>query len=229
MTDAFVLGGVRTPVGRYGGSLSHIRTDDLLGQTMVAACEKLGVPLERIEDITAGCVNTAHEGMGDVARWGALAAGFPDSVPAVTINRFCASSLTGAIAIAHAIRCDELGVGIAGGVESMSRSGWAQMKGDAPFSPRGPVLLLDTMWAGAGGPPNPTLLAQNAYVEMIKTAQNVADRYGLTREEIDAFALRSHHRASAARDSGRLALEIHPVEISGTKHQPAKTFEHDED
>jgi acetyl-CoA acetyltransferase family protein len=228
MTDAFILGGVRTPVARYGGSLSHFRTDDLLGTTMVAACEHLGVPLEKIEDITAGCVDVAHEGMGDIARWGALAAGFPDSVPAVTINRFCASSLTGAINIAHAIRSDELDVGLAAGVESMSRSGWAQMKGDAAFSPRGPILLLDTMWAGAGGPPNPTLLARNAYVEMIKTAQNVADRYELTREEIDAFALRSHHRAAAARDSGRLALEIHPVEIPGTKHEPGRLFEHDE-
>jgi acetyl-CoA acetyltransferase len=135
MTDAYILGGVRTPVGRYGGSLSHIRTDDLLGQTMVGACEKVGVPLEKIEDIAAGCVNVAHEGMGDVARWGALAAGFPDSVPAVTLNRFCASSLTGAISVAHAIRSDELGIGLAAGVESMSRSGWANMKGDAPFSP----------------------------------------------------------------------------------------------
>jgi acetyl-CoA acetyltransferase family protein len=228
MTDAFILGGVRTPVGRYGGSLSHLRTDDLLGRTMIAACERVGVPLDHIEDITAGCVNTAHEGMGDVARWGALAAGFPDSVPAVTINRFCASSLTGAIAIAHAIRCDELGVGLAGGVESMSRSGWAQMKGDAPFSPRGPVLLLDTMWAGAGGPPNPVLLARNAYVEMIKTAQNVADRYELSREEIDAFALRSHQHAAAARDSGRLAAEIHPIEVPGTRKEPSRVFEHDE-
>jgi acetyl-CoA acetyltransferase family protein len=228
MTDAFILGGVRTPVGRYGGSLSHLRTDDLLGRTMIAACERVGVPLDHIEEITAGCVNTAHEGMGDVARWGALAAGFPDSVPAVTINRFCASSLTGAIAIAHAIRCDELGVGIAGGVESMSRSGWAQMKGDAPFSPRGPVLLLDTMWAGAGGPPNPVLLARNAYVEMIKTAQNVADRYELSREEIDAFALRSHQHAAAARDSGRLAAEIHPIEVPGTRKEPSRVFEHDE-
>src|SRR6202041_3649046 len=108
------------------------------------------------------------------------------------------------INIAHAIKAGDLGVGIACGVESMSRSGWAYMKGDAPFSPRGPVLLLDTMWAGAGGPPNPVLLARNAYVDMIKTAQNVADRYQLSREEIDAFALRSHHRAAAARDSGRL-------------------------
>ena len=228
MSEAFVLGGVRTPFGRYGGALSHVRTDDLLGRTMVAACERVGVPLERIEDITGGCVNTAHEGMGDIARWGALAAGFPDSVPAVTVNRFCASSLTGAINIAHAIRADELEVGLAAGVESMSRSGWAQIKGDAPFSPRGPILLLDTMWAGAGGPPNPVLLARDAYVEMIKTAQNVADRYKLTREEIDAFALRSHQHAAAARDSGRLALEIHPVEIPATRKEPAWTFEHDE-
>jgi acetyl-CoA acetyltransferase family protein len=228
MTDALVLGGVRTPVGRYGGSLSHIRTDDLLGQTMVAACERVGVPLDRIEDIAAGCVNVAHEGMGDIARWAALAAGFPDSVPAVTVNRFCVSSLTCAIQIAHAIRSDELGVGLAGGVESMSRSGWALMKGDAPFMPRGPVLMLDTMWAGAGGPPNPVLLASDAYIDMMRTAQNVADRYGLSREEIDAFALRSHEHAVAARDSGRLALEIRPVEIPASRKLPGRTFEHDE-
>jgi acetyl-CoA acetyltransferase family protein len=228
VTDAFILAGVRTPIGRYGGALSHIRTDDLLGQTMVWACEKAGVELDRIEDIAAGCVNPAHEGMGDIARWGALAAGFPDSVPAATVNRFCASSVTCTIQIAHAIRAGELGVGLAGGVESMSRSGWAYMKGDAPFSPRGPVFMLDTMWAGAGGPPNPTLLARDAYIEMIRTAQNVADLYELTREEIDAFALRSHTKAAAARDSGRFALEIHPVEILGSRKQPGWTFEHDE-
>jgi acetyl-CoA acetyltransferase family protein len=228
MTDAFVLGGVRTPVGKYGGSLAHLRTDDLLGRTMVAACERVGVPLERVEDIVAGCVNPAHEGMGDIARWAALAAGFPDSVPAITVNRFCASSLSGAISTAHAIRSDEMSVGLAGGVESMSRSGWAFMKGDAPFMPRGPIFMLDTMWAGAGGPPNPALLARDAYIEMMQTAQNVADQYGLTREEIDAFALRSHGHAAAARDSGRLALEIHPVEIPASRKQPGRTFEHDE-
>jgi len=228
VSDAFVLGGVRTPVGRYGGSLSHIRTDDLLGRTMVAACERVGVPLDRVEDIVAGCVNPAHEGMGDIARWAALAAGFPDSVPAITVNRFCASSLSGAISIAHAIRSDELSVGLAAGVESMSRSGWALMKGEAPFMPRGPVFMLDTMWAGAGGPPNPALLARNAYIEMMQTAQNVADRYSLSREEIDAFALRSHQHAAAARDNGRLAKEIWPVEIPATRREPARVFEHDE-
>jgi acetyl-CoA acetyltransferase family protein len=228
MNDAFVLGGIRTPVGRYGGSLSHIRTDDLLGQTMVSACERVGVPLERVEDIVAGCVNPAHEGMGDIARWAALAAGFPDSVPAITVNRFCASSLSAAISIAHAIRSDELSLGLAAGVESMSRSGWAYMKGEEPFMPRGPIFMLDTMWAGAGGPPNPILLARDAYVEMMKTAQTVADRYELSREEIDAFALRSHQHATAARDSGRLAEEIKPVEIPATRRVPARTFEHDE-
>jgi acetyl-CoA acetyltransferase family protein len=195
---------------------------------MVWACERVGVPLDRIEDIAAGCVNPAHEGMGDIARWSALAAGFPDSVPAATVNRFCASSLTCAIQIAHAIRSDELGVGLAAGVESMSRSGWAFMKGEAPFMPRGPIFMLDTMWAGAGGPPNPALLARNAYIEMMQTAQNVADQYGLSREEIDAFALRSHTKAAAARDNGRLAKEIHPVEIPATRRQPAQVFEHDE-
>src|SRR3954454_13263975 len=228
MTDAIVLGGVRTPVGRYGGSVSHIPTDDLLGSTIAAPSERVGVPLERVEDIVAGCVNPAHEGMGDIARWGALAAGFPDSVPAITVNRFCASSLSAAINVTHAIRSDELTVGVAGGVESMSRSGWAYMKGEAPFMPRGPVFMLDTMWAGAGGPPNPGLLGEGAYVEMIKTAQNVADRYELTREEIDAFALRSHERAAAARASGRFAKEIWPVEIPGDRKNPARTFEHDE-
>ena len=102
------------------------------------------------------------------------------------------------------------------------------MKGDAPFSPRGPVFLLDTMWAGAGGPPNPTLLAHNAHISMIETAQNVADRYGLTRTEIDEFALRSQRPAAAARNSGRLAKEIMPVTIPATKTTPARTFEHDE-
>lgn len=94
--------------------------------------------------------------------------------------------------------------------------------------PRGPILLLDTMWAGAGGPPNPNLLARDAYIDMMRTAQNVADQYSLSREEIDAFALRSHQHAAAARDSGRLAKEIHPVEIPGTRKEPARVFEHDE-
>src|SRR6202007_811426 len=143
---------------------------------MKGACDRLGVPLGAVEDIVAGCVNPAHEGMGDVARWAALAAGFPDSAAGVTINRFCGSSVSATINVAHAIKAGDLGVGIAGGVESMSRSGWAYMKGDAPFSPRGPVILVDTMWAGAGGPPNPILLARKAYISMIETAQNVADR-----------------------------------------------------
>jgi 3-oxo-5,6-didehydrosuberyl-CoA/3-oxoadipyl-CoA thiolase len=196
--------------------------------TMKGACERVGVGVDQVEDIVAGCVNPAHEGIGDVARWAALAVGFPDSVAGATINRFCASSLSATINVAHAIKAGDLGVGIACGVESMSRSGWAYMKGDAPFAPRGPVFLLDTMWAGAGGPPNPTLLARNAYISMIETAQNAADRYGLTREEIDALALRSQQHARAARDSGRLAKEIMPVQIPATRKTPARTFEHDE-
>jgi acetyl-CoA acetyltransferase len=105
-------------------------------------------------------------------------------VPAYTVNRFCASSLTATINIANSIAVDELSLGIAAGVESMSRSGWALMKGDAPFMPRGPVFMLDTMWAGAGGPPNPRLLAREAYMEMIQTAQKLATKYEIPREEI---------------------------------------------
>ena len=228
VTEAYVLGGVRTPFTRYGGSLSHIRLDDLLGIVMTGACERVGIERDQVEDIVAGCVNPAHEGMGDLARWAALAAGFPDSVAGATINRFCASSLSATVMLSHAIMAGDLGVGIACGAESMSRSGWAYMKGDAPFAPKGPVILLDTMWAGAGGPPNPKLLARNAYIGMIETAQNVADRYGLTREEIDAFCLRSQQHAKRARDSGRLAKEILPVPIAATKKTPARLVEHDE-
>jgi acetyl-CoA acetyltransferase family protein len=226
--DTLILGGARTPIGRYGGSLSHIRTDDLLGLAMTHACERSGVPLDQVQEIAAGCVNVAHEGMGDVARWAALAAGFPAHVPAYTVNRFCASSLTATINIAHAIAAGEISLGMAAGVESMSRSGWALMKGDAAFMPRGPVFMLDTMWAGAGGPPNPALLARDAYVEMIKTAQNLATRYGITREEIDAFALRSHRHATAARDRGRFGKEIFPVEVPAGRKGQKRTFEHDE-
>jgi 3-oxo-5,6-didehydrosuberyl-CoA/3-oxoadipyl-CoA thiolase len=222
------MGGVRTPFTRYGGSLSHLRLDDLLGKVMNGACERVGIAREQIEDVIAGCVNPAHEGMGDLARWAALAAGFPDSVAGATINRFCASSLSATIMITHAIKAGDLGVGMACGAESMSRSGWAYMKGDAPFAPRGPVMLLDTMWAGAGGPPNPKLLTRNAYISMIETAQNVADRYHLTREEIDAFCLRSQLHARRARDSGRLAREVLPIEIAATKKQPSRMIEHDE-
>ena len=228
MAEAYVLGGVRTPFAKYGGTLSHFRTDELLGMTMRGACERLGIAPAAIEDIAAGCVNAAHEGMGDIGRWAALAAGFPDTVAAATINRFCGSSLSAAVNISHAIKAGDLGVGIASGVESMSRSGWALMKGDAPFAPRGPVFLLDTMWAGAGGPPNPKLLARNAYISMIETAQNVADRYYLSRDEIDEFALRSQRRAKAARDSGRLGKEIMPVAIPATKTTPERLADHDE-
>ncbi|OBH14184.1 thiolase family protein [Mycobacterium sp. E1747] len=228
MTEAYVLGGVRTPFTRYGGTLSGIRADDLLGMTMKGACDRLGVPLDAVEDIVAGCVNPAHEGMGDIARWAALAAGFPDTAAGATVNRFCGSSLSAAVTISHAIKAGDLGLGIACGVESMSRSGWALMKGEAAFSPRGPVVMLDTMWSGAGGPPNAVLLARNAYISMIETAQNVADRYSLNREEIDAFALRSQRRAKAARDRGRLAKEIMPVMIPATKKAPSRLAEHDE-
>src|ERR1700712_2164048 len=104
MPDAFILGGVRTPFARYGSTPSHIRTDDLLGMTMKGACERVRVELGAIEDIVAGCVNPAHEGMGDVGRWAALAAGFPDSVAGATINRYCGSLMRATANVSHAIK-----------------------------------------------------------------------------------------------------------------------------
>jgi len=136
--------------------------------------------------------------------------------------------LTATIGLAHAIGTGEISLGLAAGVESMSRSGWALMKGDAAFMPRGPVFMLDTMWAGAGGPPNPVLLARDAYIEMIKTAQNLATQYGLAREDIDAFALRSHRKAAAARDSGRFAKEIFAVAAPAGRKGETRSFDRDE-
>jgi acetyl-CoA acetyltransferase len=149
-----------TPFARYGSSLSHLRLHDLLGMVMKGACERVGVPWGKSKT-SLRAASPRPRGDGDVARWAALAAGFPDSVAGVTINRFCESSLSAAVNISHAIKAGDLGIGIACGVESMSRSRWALIKADAPFSPRGPVFMLDTMWAGAGGPPNPALLARN--------------------------------------------------------------------
>ena len=145
ISHAVVLGGARTPIGRYGGALSRIRTDDLLAFAMRAAVDRVGVNVDAVEEIAAGVVNVAHEGLGDIARWAALAGGFPDHVPAYTVNRFCASSLTAATNLANSIVVGEFDLALAAGVESMSRSGWAWMKSEDAFAPRGPQFLLDTM------------------------------------------------------------------------------------
>jgi acetyl-CoA acetyltransferase len=136
--DPVILTGARTPIGRYGGPLAHIRTDDLLGLAMRAACERAAVEPEQVRQIAAGCVNVAHEGMGDIARWGELAAGFPDDVPAYTVNRFCASSLTATIKVAHAVGAGDFSLAIGAGVESLSRSGFDEGRG-AVLAARGGV------------------------------------------------------------------------------------------
>ena len=173
--------------------------------TMVAACERVGVPLDRIEDIVAGCVNPAHEGMGDIARWAALAAGFPDSVPAITVNRFCASSLSGAISIAHAIRSDELSVGLAAGVESMSRSGWALMKGDAPFMPRGPGVHARHDVGRRGRPAQP----------------RAAGPQRLHRDDADG-AERGRPLRAHARGDRRLRAALSPARGRGARLGPSR-------
>ena len=143
MTEAYVLGGVRTPFTRYGGTLSGIRADDLLGMTMKGACDRLGVPLDEWKT-SGGLREPCSRGHGRRRPVGSVGSGFPDTAAGATVNRFCGSSLSAAVTISHAIKAGDLGLGIACGVESMSRSGWALMKGDAAFSPQDPVLTCST-------------------------------------------------------------------------------------
>src|SRR5215472_7984981 len=165
--------------------------------------------------------------MGDIARWAALAAGFPDSVPAITVNRFCASL--------YQPRSRSHTRSAATSCQSGSPRGSNPCRARVGTDEGRSAVLPTRSGVDARHdvgrrrcPPHPALLARNAYIEMMQTAQRVADLYGLTREGIDAFALRSHQRAAAARDSGRLAAEIHPIEIPASRNQPARTFEHDE-
>ena len=219
MTDAFVLGGVRTPVGRYGGSLSHIRTDDLLGQTMVWACERVGRPPRPDRGHRRRLRQPGARGDGRHRALGGAGRGLPGLGPGdhrqpllrLVADRARSRSRTRSAATSWPSASPR-------GVESMSRSGWALHEGRrAVHAARARASCSTRCGPAPAGRRTPTLLARDAYIEMMQTAQNVADRYELTREEIDAFALRSHQHAAAARDSGRLAKEIHPVEIAATR------------
>ena len=195
---------------------------------MKGACERVGMPLDQVEDIVAGCVNPAHEGMGDVARWAALAAGFPDSVAGATINRFCGSSLSATINIAHAIKAGDLGVGIACWVESMSRSGWALMKGDARLQPARPGIHARHHVGRCGRPTEPDSVGSQ---RLHRDDRNRAEgrrplRVDPRRDRRVRVAL-SATRQGGPR-SGRLAKEIMPVTIPGTRKTPERLFEHDE-
>ncbi|HEX8997843.1 MAG TPA: acetyl-CoA C-acyltransferase [Ktedonobacterales bacterium] len=216
--EAVILSAVRTPFGRYGGALSSVRPDDLAALAIGEAVRRAGIDRERIEadleDVVLGCANQAGEDNRDVARMSLLLAGLPIHIGGQTVNRLCGSGLQAIIAAASAIKVGEGQVFVAGGVESMTRAPFVLGKAESAYA-RGPQTLQDTTlgWRFI----NPKLAAMHHPYSMGETAENVAERYHLSREEQDAFALMSHQRAVAAMDAGRLAEEIAPVQVAGKR------------
>jgi 3-oxoadipyl-CoA thiolase len=211
VAEAFVVDAIRTPMGAYRGALSTMRPDDLAAHTIRAAVERSGVDPEGITDVYFGAANQAGEDNRDVARMAALLAGLPSTVPGATVNRLCASGLEAINAAARAVKLGEGDLYLAGGVESMSRAPWVVEKPERGL-PRGAQTMHDTTlgWRMV----NQRMAELGVSTEsMGETGENVAERYGVSREDQDAFALRSHRRALAAVEAGLLAEEIVPVEV----------------
>ena len=216
MTRAVVLSAVRTPVGRYGGGLSGTRPDDLAAIAIRAAVDRAGVPVEQIEDVWLGCANQAGEDNRNVARMAVLLAGLPESIGGVTVNRLCASGLSAIVGAAHAVIAGDGDLFVAGGVESMSRAPLVTAKPDAAF-PRGDRVMYDTTLGWRF--PNPRLEALFPLEPMGETGENVAERWSVSREEQDAFALRSQQRWAAAAEAGRFDDELVAVgEVTRDEH-----------
>ena len=205
MARAVILSAVRTPIGRYGGALSGVRPDDLAATAIGAAVERAGVPAGEIEDVWLGCANQAGEDNRNVARMAVLLAGLPESVAGVTVNRLCASGLAAIVGACHAVAAGDGDLFVAGGVESMSRAPLAMAKPDKAF-PRGNQVVYDTVLGWRF--PNPRLEEMFPLESMGETGENVAERYGVSREDQDAFALESHRRWAAAHEAGRFADEL---------------------
>jgi 3-oxoadipyl-CoA thiolase len=208
VSRAVILSAVRTPVGRYGGALSGVRPDDLAALAVAAAVERAGVEAAEIEDVYLGCANQAGEDNRNVARMAALLAGLPESVPGVTVNRLCASGLSAIVSACHAIAAGEGDLFVAGGVESMSRAPLVSAKPDRAF-PRGNRTEWDTTLGWRF--PNPRMEAMFPLESMGETGENVAERWGVSREEQDAFGLESQRRWAAADAEVRFADELVPV------------------
>jgi 3-oxoadipyl-CoA thiolase len=221
MARAVVLSAVRTPIGRYGGALSGVRPDDLAGIAIAAAVERAGVDGGAIDDVYFGCANQAGEDNRNVARMGALLAGLPDSVAGVTLNRLCASGLSAVVSASHAVLAGDADVVVAGGVESMSRAPLAMAKPETAF-PRGNQTVWDTTLGWRF--PNPRLEELFPLESMGETGENVAERFGVSREDQDAFALRSQERWAAANAAGRFDDELVPVgEVAVDEHPRPET------
>ena len=208
MSRAVVLSAVRTPIGRYGGALSGVRPDDLAALAVAAAVERAGVEPTAIDDVYLGCANQAGEDNRNVARMAVLLAGLPESVAGVTLNRLCASGLSAVVSASHAIVAGDAEIAVAGGVESMSRAPLVMAKPDAAF-PRGNQTVWDSTLGWRF--PNPKLVELFPPESMGETGENVAERWGVSREDQDAFALESQRRWAAADGAGRFADELVPV------------------
>ena len=219
MPDAVIVATARTPMGRYGGQLKDVRPDDLAAIAITEAVRRAGVNPADVDDVILGCANQAGEDNRNVARMALLLAGFPVEVPGQTVNRLCGSGMQATIAAAREIQAGAAEVIVAGGVESMTRAPWVMAKPDGPF-PRGPQTAFDTAigWRLV----NPKMAEMYGTLQMGETAERVAQKYEISREDQDAFALRSHQRAIAAQGSGRLSEEIVPLEVPQRKGAPVR-------
>jgi 3-oxoadipyl-CoA thiolase len=226
MAEALIIDALRTPMGGYRGGLSGIRPDDLAAHVIGAAVERTGVDPTRIDDVYMGAANQSGEDNRDVARMGVLLAGLPVEVPGVTVNRLCASGLEAINQASRALRLGEGGLYLAGGVESMSRAPWVLPKPESGL-PRGEQTLYDTTlgWRLI----NPRMAERHSTESMGETGENVAEKYGISRDQQDRFALQSHQRAVAARDEGRFDEQIVPIEVPPkTRRDEPRTMAVDE-
>jgi acetyl-CoA acyltransferase len=216
MPEAWIVEAVRSPIGKHGGALSSVRPDDLLAHVLSALMERSGVPKEEVEDVYAGCANQAGEDNRNVARMALLLAGFPVEVAGCTVNRLCGSGLEAVAQAARAIWAGEGQVYVGGGVESMSRAPYAVPKPERGF-PTGNLTMYDTTlgWRFV----NPRIEALYGTESMGETAENLAEMYGIPREEQDRFALLSHEKAVRAWDEGRFLDEVVPVPVRRGKEE----------
>ena len=214
LREVWIVEAVRTPIGRYGGALASVRPDDLAALVLRAVVDRAGLDPAHVEDVILGCANQAGEDNRDVARMALLLAGFPVEVGGLTVNRLCGSGLQAINSAAHAIAVGDGDVFIGGGVESMTRAPYVMAKAEGAWD-RGPRELQDTTlgWRFV----NQRLAALHYPYSMGETAENVAERWGVSRERQDEFALESQRRAIAAIDAGRFADQLVPVEVAGRK------------
>ncbi|HEY1383343.1 MAG TPA: 3-oxoadipyl-CoA thiolase [Dongiaceae bacterium] len=217
MRDAFICDYVRTPIGRFGGALSAVRTDNLAAHSLKALMARhSALDWQAVDDVILGCANQAGEDNRNVARMALLLAGLPDSVTGSTINRLCGSGMDAVLTAARAIKVGEAELVIAGGVESMSRAPFVVPKADTAFSRNAEIYDTTIGWRFV----NPVMKAQYGVDSMPETGENVAADFKVSRADQDAFALRSQQRAVAAQGNGRLAQEIAPVSIPRRKGAP---------